>query len=632
MKAKKLSPPNRLSPLLLACLPILVLGGFSLLPRVSASPRLVASFWGATASLLLFLLVLRRRVARDGRALRYEFVINRVHWVQPLMQGAVYVYWGKYWPEVFHFAPLILAQLVFAYALDMLVCWSRRDKWILGFGPLPIILSTNLFLWFRDDWFFLQFLMVATGVLGKEFIKWKRDGRMTHIFNPSALSLFIFSIGLLATHSTHISWGEEIATTIARPDNIYLEIFLVGLVVQALFSVTLVTLSAAATLVALGLLYTRSTGVYNFVDSNIPASVFLGLHLLVTDPATSPRTTAGKIVFGGLYGAGVFGAYSMLAALGAPRFYDKLLCVPLLNLTVRALERASRALEARFRPLTEPRLTEPRLTEPRPLGSGRKANFVYMAVWVSLFTIMMATGFLTKGKAHPGGDPEFWRRACDAGRLNGCREWLHTLNITCRNGSAAACVLLGQAQNAGKIVPRDPLEAAKGFGRACDLGLAAGCANLAEFARGGGQEVLQRACGGGDGVSCFILGWLADRGIGMPPDPARAVGLFRRSCANGWSRGCGVLAECYRKGEGTAVDLPAAIQNYEKACRGGYAPSCLNVAMMYHRGIGGPPDEALARRRLREACELGVPSACPPGERRGVGTPATSPEASGRGL
>ncbi len=598
---------NRIPPLLLAFLLILLLAGFPLLHRITDHPRLAASFWGATASLLAGLFLLRRRVARAGRELRYDFVAVKVHWVQPLMQGAVYVYWGMYWPEVYRFAPLIAAQIVFAYAADMLVCWWRRDKWILGFGPFPIILSTNLFLWFRDDWFFLQFVMVAVGVLGKELIKWERDGRLTHIFNPSAFSLFIFSAGLLATRATHITWGEEIAATLARPDHIYLQIFAVGLVVQALFSVTLVTLSAAAALFLLGLAYTHATGVYNFVDSNIPASVFLGLHLLVTDPATSPRTTPGKIVFGGLYGAGVFTLYAGLASVGAPRFYDKLLCVPALNLTVRALDRASRELAVRFRPLEWISAWNP-----------RKANLGFMAVWVSLFAIMTASGFLTKGKHHPGGNAEFWSRACAEGRLNGCREWVHTLNLTCHDGSAVACVTLGQIREQGRLVPRDPLEAGKSFGRACDLGLGAGCASLMQFTRAGGQRVFQSACDSKDGVSCFILGWLTDQGMGVQADPVHAVALFQQSCANGWSRGCGVLGECYRKGEGTRADPAKAIESYEKACREGYAPSCVNVAVMYRRGIGGPPDESLAEERLRQACEVGVPSACQPGENPGA--------------
>ncbi len=78
-----------------------------------------------------------------------------------IMHSCVYAYWGWYWREVYHEIPLIAAQVFFLYVLDMLVCWSRRDKWILGFGPIPIIFSMNLFLWFRDDWFYLQFVMVA---------------------------------------------------------------------------------------------------------------------------------------------------------------------------------------------------------------------------------------------------------------------------------------------------------------------------------------------------------------------------------------------------------------------------------------------------------------------------------------
>ena len=115
----------------------------------------------AAALLATGLAALWWSVTRSGRTLTYEFVPRRVHWVQMIMHSSVYAYWGWYWREVYHEIPLILSQVAFLYVLDMLVCWSRRDKWILGFGPFPIIFSTNLFLWFRDDWFYLQFVMVA---------------------------------------------------------------------------------------------------------------------------------------------------------------------------------------------------------------------------------------------------------------------------------------------------------------------------------------------------------------------------------------------------------------------------------------------------------------------------------------
>ncbi len=309
------------------------------------------------------------------------------------MHSCVYAYWGWYWREVYHEIPLILAQVVFLYVLDMLVCWSRRDKWILGFGPIPIIFSMNLFLWFRDDWFYLQFVMVAIIVFGKEFLRWKRDGHSTHIFNPSAFALFLTSIVLIATHNTPITWGTEISSTFNFPPYIYIEIFLLGLIVQGLFSVTLVTLSAAAMLFLLNVVYTGSTGMYHFIDFNIHPAVFLGLHLLVTDPATSPRKNFGKAIFGAAYGAGVFVLYGWLDSHGMPQFYDKLLCVPFLNLTVRALDRASIALSAwlaRRKWVTEGKL---RPLQALSAWTPQQANFGFMGIWVVFFGSMVSRAF-----------------------------------------------------------------------------------------------------------------------------------------------------------------------------------------------------------------------------------------------
>ncbi|MBM3224366.1 MAG: sel1 repeat family protein [Candidatus Tectomicrobia bacterium] len=594
------SAPPRLSPLRLALLCTLLLAGVALLPRATAHSGLAAALWGAVGVLLLCQGLLYRQIARTGRLLHYTYVARPVHYVQPLLQGCIYAYWGWYWPEVYPYMPLIIAQLLFAYVLDMLVCWWRRDTWLLSFGPVPITLSTNLFLWFKDEWFFLQFLLVAVGVLGKEFIKWTRDGRRTHIFNPSALTLFLFSLGLIATQSTSsISWAEEVATTLTRPTHIYLQIFLVGLVVQALFSVTLMTLAAATALYIMNLLYTGSTGLYYFVDTNIPAAVFLGLHLLVTDPATSPRTTFGKLVLGGMYGASVFGLYGLLGWLGAPRFYDKLLCVPVLNLSVRWLDRLGLALAAWSSALPVTRFT----------WSLRQQNLVHMAVWAVLFGVMLTTGFLSK--AHPGRDPAFWRQACEAGEAASCQTWIRMLSGVCNRDVATACDELGQAFHEGRLVPRAPREAGISLGRACDLGLREGCIHLQSFVQGDGEGVLQQACQGRDGASCLILGSLHAHGLGVRQDAARAVTLFHQACTYGSAFGCGQLGASHVRGEGTVVDYAKAIASFEQGCRGQHALSCAHAATMYRRGLAGAADEARARQRFQQACALGLQSACP---------------------
>ena len=515
------------------------------------------------------------------------------------MHTAVYVYWGWYWREVYHDVSLIAAQIVFAYAFDMLVSWSRRDKWILGFGPVPIVMSTNLFLWFKDDWFYLQFLLIATGVIGKEFVKWKREGRLTHIFNPSAFSLCIFSIALIATQGTDITWGFSIATTMHNPPNLYLEIFLLGLIVQALFRVTLVTLSAAAALYALNLWYTHVTGDYQFIDSNIPVAVFLGLHLLTTDPATSPRRDLGKVIFGALYGIGVFAAYSGLKMIGAPEFYDKLLIVPPLNLTVRALDRFSDVAAARFASLTA-------LLRARP----RTLNYAWMGVWVCLFVTMTASGFLVKGKEHPGSNPDFWAKRCQDGHSASCSIWVNIVRKNCQGNSSGDCVKLGQILNEGRWVKRDAAQAGVSFGHACDSGLQAACTSLVAFMHTDGGSALAAACDRADAASCFVLGSMVSSGTGVAQNPSQAFELFQKSCELGWWRACGRLGDSYLVGQGTPVNPGLAIASFEKGCQGQNAASCFEAARFYHSDKWGFRVEALARQRLQQACGLGLQSAC----------------------
>ena len=580
-----LGTSNRVPPFTLAFGLIVLLAAFPLIPWVRENLRLAGSIWGAAGALLVFLLVLRRQAARAGRVLRYVVIPRPVHYVQLTMHTSIFLYWGWYWREVYHYAPLIVAQIVFVYVLDMLVCWSRRDQWVLGFGPFPIVLSTNLFLWFKDDWFFLQFLLVSTGVMCKEFVTWQRDGRRTHIFNPSAIALALFSLGLLVTHSTDKSWAVEVAVSLGRPPYIFYWIFIVGLIVQALFSVTLVTLFAAGTLLLLNLAYTAATGVYYFVDSTIPIAVFLGLHLLVTDPATSPRRSIGKALFGTLYGVAVFALYAVLGRLGAPTLYDKLLCVPPLNLMVPWLDRAAAAIEARLAGWKWPVL---------------ELNFAHMAVWIAVFAVMTGTGLL--GGHHPGASSDFWNHACQEGRRGACQTWVRTLDVSCTHGSGDACNTLGLARDAGLAIPRDAPEAGKDFARACDLKAPGACANMIALIKKEGPDVFLKPCHGGDGESCFVLASLYYAGAGVPLDYGQSVALFRHSCDLAWPRGCGGLGECYQAGHGTAADAAQAMLYFEKACREGIAASCYSAGAMYR----GRKDEDLAARRFQQACEISV--------------------------
>jgi hypothetical protein len=252
----------------------------------------------------------------------------------------------------------------------MLLSWWRRGVITIGFGPFPIIGSINLFLWFKPEWFSLQLAMVAVAFLAKEFIRWDKNGQRTHIFNPSAFPLAVASLALLATGTTDtLTWGYDVATLLDAP-YMYFLIFFVSLAGQYFFGVTIMTMTAVATMYVFSVAYYYSTGAYFFPDTLIPIAVFLGMHLLFTDPSTSPRTDLGRVMFGALYAASVIVLFVILERPGMPSFYDKLLAVPILNLTIQGIDRAAQSRALR-------RLDPAAMLSDR----GRRKNLAVMAVW-----------------------------------------------------------------------------------------------------------------------------------------------------------------------------------------------------------------------------------------------------------
>jgi hypothetical protein len=479
---------------------------------VQQNALLTRSFWASCLGLLVWQGLLTLRGAARNPVLILTPPRTQ-HYVQAMCQFSIYAYWGWYWRTVYDHAWLIIAQLLFIYAVDMLLSWTRRGSYVLGFGPFPIIFSTNLFLWFKDDWFYLQFLMVTVGVLGKEFVRWHREGRYAHIFNPSAFSLGLFSIVLLATGATNVTWGQEIASTLTLAPYIYLYLFIVGLVVLYLFSVTLVTASAAAVLIGLSAAYSWMNGVPYFLDSEIPSAVFLGLHLLVTDPSTSPRTPLGRLVFGVLYGCGVFGLYSLLGSLGQPTFYDKLMCVPLLNLSVPWIDRAVRSLGER--PLLH------RLGLDPPLG---RLNVRHMAAWILFFITMTAMG-KTDGR-HPGDKLPFWMEACNAQRPTACQRLIQLETTYCDDNSGWACNEMGLHYVSGKLVTADGQRAQDYFARGCETRFQASCLNALDPARESRADPRP--------IDLRLLLREGGRNLIDMPEPE----LYSRACEHGWSFAC----------------------------------------------------------------------------------------------
>jgi hypothetical protein len=500
---------------------LLILSSLSQLqqrPTVRASLVLAALFLLAWSGVLF-------GVLRRGQKVALEIVPRRQHYLQACQQGAVLLYWGYYWREVYHAWPLMAAQLFFAYGFDSLLSWTHRRTFALGFGPFPIIFSINLFFWFKDDWFYLQFAMIALGFLAKEFLRWTRDGVNTHIFNPSSFPLAVASALLLITSASQTTWGSEVAQTQFYPPQMYLAIFLFAMPGQYLFGVTSMTMSAVVTTYVFSAVYYAATGSYYFSDSHVPIAVFLGMHLLFTDPATSPRTGLGRILNGVLYGLSTVLLYSVLIRAGMPGFYDKLLQVPLLNLSAKLLDRLARSpLFQRIDPSGWGARAVASAKAGWSLGP-RRRHLAYIGVWAVAFAAMSASGYL--GDNHPGQWVPFWQKACAANARSACEDLYFLQDGYCEDGSGWACnelgILLAEHYDNRR-------RAAMEFERACELRFSAGCDNTVAITQGG----MFRRDAPTVADYRFIL-----RGSKGPFQDLDAQ-LYARACGQGWPGTCGI--------------------------------------------------------------------------------------------
>jgi hypothetical protein len=350
-----------------------------------------------------------------------------------------------------------------------------------------------------------------------------------------------------------------------------------------MFRVTSMTLPAVLTTYLFSLAYLQITGTYFFFDSDIPIAVFLGMHLLFTDPSTSPRTELGRIAYGVIYGLGVVGCYWFLGEIGAPRFYDKLLPVPFMNLAVRAIDRLVQSGS---------------LAWLDPARFGRTlAPFRRSVVWVTLWIVAFAgmTSANALGDHHPGHTVPFWYQACEDNRKDACHNLGLLYSLNCRNGSGWACNELGVLSASGRVVAAPPADL---FRRACTLGFTPACDNAASSEGRGFKR--------GDPRPADYV-YLLQQGKGRLP-PMMAQQLFEYACDHYWFAACGDLAVVHM--QGIPRDPAGAAPLFERACNGGHASSCSNLGLMHRRGDGVEQDQAKAVAKLKRACDLGMTDAC----------------------
>ncbi len=266
------------------------------------------------------------------------------HALPAVLQTILFAYWSIYWTPVRQHLPAILFQLLFAYAFDALLSLTLQRRWEVGLGPVPIVLSSNLFLQLAPEQLDLSLAIITFAFLSKALIKVKGK----HVFNPSAFGITLVGLFWLVAG---ISPNGDVSSQLNLAPNMAELLLLVGLVVQLRVRTALLTGFAAVGV----LLSQRLTGLNHFAPMWPP--VLLAITLLATDPATTPTTGPGRALGGFALGFCMpFAGAALASLMGGWDFFGKIVLIPVLNLLAPAFDRlgarlpGKAALEFKYTP------------------------------------------------------------------------------------------------------------------------------------------------------------------------------------------------------------------------------------------------------------------------------------------
>lgn len=115
------------------------------------------------------------------------------------------------------------------------------------------------------------------------------------------------------------------------------------------------------------------------------------------------------------------------------------------------------------------------------------------------------------------------------------------------------------------------------------------------------ERLLARACDGGIGATCVVLGRALEDGR-----PTEARERYRQACEASAAGGCRALAWHRMQGAGGPLDVEGAYLALQTACEGHDADACRDLAQWHEKGRGRPADPRQAAAAWTEACRHGA--------------------------
>jgi TPR repeat protein len=118
-------------------------------------------------------------------------------------------------------------------------------------------------------------------------------------------------------------------------------------------------------------------------------------------------------------------------------------------------------------------------------------------------------------------------------------------------------------------------------------------------------SLYEKGCGAEDGEACRSLSFRYRLGDGVPQDPAKAASLRLKACQLGNADACGDVALYASIGqEGEALDRTRSLTFRKRACELGAASDCASAAGWIAGGLGTKADKEEAITWARKGCKL----------------------------
>lgn len=337
-----LPPAKEASPAKVLTILVLLLAGMFGVAFYESGTRVAPALLGSAYVTAAAVVVFSLWSLKAGAKLDVTYSARSVHWIQAMVQLSILIELGRFFEGVWQYAPLIVYQVCFAYIVHILLPCVFQRRCELSFAIFPVVFSINIFLWFLPQFYYMQILMIGLAIAGKFFIT-RKNGR--HIFNPSAVVVSLMFYATIPFYAKGLLQFPQavffLPTVFAYDINstvMFVHIFIVSCVSLYLANRFSITIGGVLTMVGMFFLSSAFMG-HPVKERIMNPTAFVGMTLLITDPATSPRNKLGQFFYGVLFALGIWGGRGLSHVFNFPVFYDKFIFTPLLNFFMPLFEK-----------------------------------------------------------------------------------------------------------------------------------------------------------------------------------------------------------------------------------------------------------------------------------------------------